>query len=144
MDFRTEIIPSDRRIPMEDQSFVIRSELRQHRTNDLLSTKRKSDREYDRNVSQNVRRCALIQAARQGLSARISFASANNMFNFTVRFRRPRYRVFRNRSCFATAKTCSTLARTEDFSRSLCSGSIGVVLALGWTTIDFVTNALST
>ena len=25
----------------------------------------------------------------------------------------------------------------------LCSGSIGVVLALGWTTIDFVTNAFA-
>ena len=92
--------------------------------------------------------CALTQAARQGLSARIRFASANNMFNFAVCFRRPRYRVFRKRSCcFTTAKTCSTLARTEDFSRSLrlnlCSGSIGVVLALRWTTIDFVTNSLS-
>lgn len=74
----------------------------------------------DRNVSQNVHICALTQAARQGLSARIRFASANNMFNFAVCFRRPRYRVFRKRSCcFTTAKTCSTLARTEDFSRSL-------------------------
>ena len=74
----------------------------------------------DRNFSQNVHICALTQAARQGLSARIRFASANNMFNFAVCFRRPRYRVFRKRSCcFTTAKTCSTLARTEDFSRSL-------------------------
>ena len=74
----------------------------------------------DRNVSQNVRICALTQAARQGLSARIRFASANRIFNLAVCFRNPRYRVFRKySSCFTTAKTCSTLARTEDFSRSL-------------------------
>ena len=69
---------------------------------------------------QNVRMCALTQTARRGLSTRIKFASANNMFNSAVCFCRPRYRVFRKRSCcFTTTKTCSTLARIEDFSCSL-------------------------
>ena len=70
---------------------------------------------------ENVLMCTLTQAARQGPSARIRFASASRIFNFAVCFRRPRYRVFRNRSCcFTTAKTCSTLARAEHVSRSLC------------------------
>ena len=41
------------------------------------------------------------------------------IFSFAFFFRRPRYRVFRYRSYFfTTEKTCSILARTEDFSRS--------------------------
>ena len=60
------------------------------------------------------------QAGKQRLSARIRFASANNIFNFAVCFRRPRYRVFRYRNRpFTTPKTCSTFARTDDFSCSL-------------------------
>lgn len=62
----------------------------------------------------------LNQAGKQRLSARIRFASANNIFNFAVCFRRPRYRVFRYRNRpFTTPKTCSTFARTDDFSCSL-------------------------
>ena len=63
---------------------------------------------------------ALIQAVRQDrLSARIRFASANRIFSLAICFRRPRYLVFRYRSWpFTTPKTCSTLARTEDFSFS--------------------------
>ncbi len=62
----------------------------------------------------------LNQTARQGLSARIRFASANMILNFASCFRRPRYRVFLNLSKpFTTPKTCSTLERTEDFACSL-------------------------
>ena len=42
--------------------------------------------------------CNPNQTARQGLSARIKFASANIIFSFAVCFRSPRYRVFRYRS----------------------------------------------
>ena len=64
---------------------------------------------------------ALNQAARrEGLSAKIRFASANSIFSLAVCFRRPRYRVFRYPNCpFMTANTCSTLALTDDFSCSL-------------------------
>ena len=63
-----------------------------------------------------ISRSALNQAARQGLSARIRFASANMILNLAVCFRRPRYRVFLNfKRPFTTLKTCSTLARTDDF-----------------------------
>ena len=76
----------------------------------------------DRDASQSVRICTLTQAASQGLSARIRFASVSRIFNFAVCFRRPRYLIFRKCSCcFTAAKTCSTLARTEDFSHSLRS-----------------------
>ena len=62
---------------------------------------------------------ALIQAARQGLSARIRFANANMILNLALCFSSPRYRVFRKRSCFLTTpNTCSTFARTEDFACS--------------------------
>ena len=62
----------------------------------------------------------LNQAGKQRLSARIRFASANNIFNFAICFRRPRYRVFRYRNRpFTTPKTFSTFARTDDFSCSL-------------------------
>ena len=62
---------------------------------------------------------ALIQAARQGLSARIRFANANMILNLDLCFSSPRYRVFRKRSCFLTTpNTCSTFARTEDFACS--------------------------
>ena len=62
----------------------------------------------------------LNQAGKQRLSARIRFASANNILNFAICFRRPRYRVFRYRNRpFTTPKTCSTFARTDDFSCSL-------------------------
>ena len=62
---------------------------------------------------------ALIQAARQGLSARIRFANANMILNLARCFSSPRYRVFRNCSCFLTTpNTCSTFARTEDFACS--------------------------
>lgn len=57
---------------------------------------------------------------REGLSARIRFARANSIFSFAICFRRPRYRVFRYRSCpLTTANTCSTFALTDDFSCSL-------------------------
>ena len=68
---------------------------------------------------------AANQAARwEGLSARIRFARTNSIFNFAVCFRRPRYRVFRYRSCplscpLTTANTRSTFALTDDFSCSL-------------------------
>ena len=66
-----------------------------------------------------VRKGALTQAARQGLSARIRFASANMILNFACCFSSPRYRVFRKRSCFLTTpNTCSTFARTDDFTCS--------------------------
>ena len=66
-----------------------------------------------------VRKGALTQAARQGLSARIRFANANMILNLACCFSSPRYRVFRKRSCFLTTpNTCSTFARTEDFARS--------------------------
>ena len=62
---------------------------------------------------------ALIQAARQGLSARIRFANANMILNLALCFSSPRYCVFRKRSCFLTTpNTCSTFARTEDFACS--------------------------
>lgn len=62
---------------------------------------------------------ALIQAARQGLSARIRFANANMILNLALCFSSPRYRVFRKRSCFLTTpNTCSTFARTENFACS--------------------------
>ena len=62
---------------------------------------------------------ALIQAARQGLSARIRFANANMILNLALCFSSPRYRVFRKRSCFLTTpNTCSIFARTEDFACS--------------------------
>ena len=65
------------------------------------------------------RRGALIQAARQGLSARIRFANANMILNLALCFSSPRYRVFRKRSCFLTTpNTCSTFARTEDLACS--------------------------
>ena len=61
----------------------------------------------------------LSQAARQGLSARMRFASANSIFSFAVCFRSPRYRVFLYLNCpFTTPNTCSTFALTEDFSCS--------------------------
>ena len=59
-------------------------------------------------------------ARRDSLSARIKFARANSLFRFAVCFRRPRYRVFRYRSCpLTTANLCSTFALTDDFSFSL-------------------------
>ena len=62
----------------------------------------------------------LNHTARQGLSARIRFASANRIFSLAVCFLKPRYRVFRYRnSPLTTPNTCSTLARTDDFSCSL-------------------------
>ena len=65
------------------------------------------------------RKRALIQAARQGLSARIRFANANMILNLALCFSSPRYRVFRKRSCFLTTpNACSTFARTEDFACS--------------------------
>ena len=65
------------------------------------------------------RKSALIQAARQGLSARIRFANANMILNLARCFSSPRYRVFRKRSRFLTTpNTCSTFARTEDFACS--------------------------
>ena len=45
-----------------------------------------------------VRKGALTQAARQGLSARIRFANANMILNLACCFSSPRYRVFRKRS----------------------------------------------
>lgn len=70
------------------------------------------------------------------------------IFSFAICFRRPRYRVFRYQSCFfTTAKTCSTLARTEDFSRSwrlICARErVDAFFALGWTAVDLITNSLS-
>ena len=64
---------------------------------------------------------ALNQAdRREGLSAKIRFASANSISSLAVCIRRPRYRVFRYPNCpFMTANTCSTLALTDDFSCSL-------------------------
>lgn len=68
------------------------------------------------------RMSALTQAARQGLSARIRFTRANMILNLAFCFSRPRYRVFRKRSCFfTTPNTCSTFARTDDFA---CSASL--------------------
>ena len=59
-------------------------------------------------------------AIKPRLSARYRFASANRMFSLATCFRRPRYRVLRYwNSPLTTAKTCSTLARTDDFSYSL-------------------------
>ena len=66
-----------------------------------------------------VRKATANQAVRPGPSARIRFANASRIFTFAVCFCKPRYCVFRYRSwSFKTAKTCSTLARTEDFSCS--------------------------
>ena len=69
-----------------------------------------------------VRMGALTQAARQDLSAKIRFAKANTILNLAFCFSRPRYRVFRKRSCFfTTPNTCYTFARTDDFA---CSASL--------------------
>ena len=70
------------------------------------------------------RMSALTQAARQGLSARNRFARANMILNLAFCFSRPRYRVFRKRSCFfTTPNACSTFARTDDFA---CAASLTV------------------
>lgn len=62
------------------------------------------------------RKGTLNQTVRDFVAARYRFANANIIFNFAVCFRRPRYRVFRYRKIFfMTAKTCSTLQRTDDF-----------------------------
>ena len=62
------------------------------------------------------RKGALNQTVRDFLAARYRFANANMIFSLAVCFRRPRYRVFRYRKIFfMTAKTCSTLQRTDDF-----------------------------
>ena len=72
------------------------------------------------------------QTARRGLSAKIKFAKANIIFSLAVCFCRPRYRVFRYRSWpLTTAKTCSTFARTDDFSCSLR-------LSCPWERVDFL------
>src|SRR5699024_10480723 len=68
-----------------------------------------------------LRESAQLQAARQGLSARSRFANANMILNLARCFSSPRYRVFRNCSCFLTTpNTCSTFARTEEFAFSTC------------------------
>ena len=87
------------------------------------------------------RMSALTQAARQGLTARIRFARANMILNLAFCFSRPRYRVFRKRSCFfTTPNTCSTFARMDDFAcvaslTAACSSSLSFFIWEGWMLI---------
>lgn len=59
----------------------------------------------------------IIQERRGILCSCAFYDKQSIIFIFAIFFCNPRYRVFRKRSCsLTTAKTCSTLARTEDWS----------------------------
>ena len=91
--------------------------LRQHRI--IIAYKQKAPSPKAECVEKHSifhRKGTLNQTVRDFVAARYRFANANIIFNFAVCFRRPRYRVFRYRKIFfMTAKTCSTLQRTDDF-----------------------------